>query len=1545
MRLVDATGGECPGSVLGYARALHNQAKVAAHRPGRKVRAHATTDPDSDLYIINMFFAADPVSDSVMIANANPFRITGATGDTVQWTGGTAPFTVSVQTDDVAAGSFVNVDQAIYTINPGDAREFTVMKAHELDADEDDNDYTLGWWAADDDLVDGEATQLHVGVVIEDSHDPPRTLFAPFGGLSKGTTVVYERFGPLTWTYAHLHWFPPANMVYGDPLTVGVQLNATAHVPDINQASLPGTFMYWLDEAMTTRAENVVPAASAGLPLFVSFQADDAVHYHLTFGHHHQGHGDGEIIVEKKDQSFVGGGIPNRFFYVGDVFEVVIYDYHFSGMALTLLSLTTGTMTISGINVQYDDPTPAHAAWPVTHFTVTCIAEGLATLVERLEGDSNYNEYTKIFNWRINHSDALVGDGGGVVSGDAGFEMFAVTVSKGGAVVGGQALFLVAAAITPTGGACVSGNAVVGLESIVTGAGGAVASGATLLVQAHVFGGGGGAVAGGEALSGTVRVMLFSGSGGAVAAGVAGSSIILFRAYLAQGGGVAGGVVSTVIQRPSTSAGGGVAGGAAIVSVLVVQFKVYLAMGGGVASGEVAATALNLITPSVSFSLPTSINEGETLSDYHATTIPAGLPVVYKIDSSIGNNIDIDVPVPFSENLVIYAVVPKGPANTMVYAFDSVIVKGTIAVTASSPSAATYGLDLFAPTVSALHAGATPSGRWQFEFTNAATLAVSYHASGSYVPAGSYSVVARYIPDDVAVYNQGESPFLYVVSKATPAITFADFSIQYYDTFTSAQLSATAIHNGAHVAGSWAFKYTNGSALNVGGGGSALVPGEYAVEAVFTPTDAINFSGTWDGAWMTVTPRVLYVTALSLTVASYDTSPALNYTYTPSLLGLDAFSGALSRAPGTAPGNYAINIGTLTPPAKHSINFTPGTLTILSSGLTPVTVVATDQAKTYGQPDPELTYWYDEFTTGGVTFTGAVARVAGENYGTYQIGIGTLSAGAGYTVAFVNGSFTIFKATQSIGAISTTWSAGPGNPPILGRQLMTGDTGVASVASQGGSTQPVTYTSDRPDICTVTGTSLLIVKTGSFSIRASQAGDTNYLPADDRVSPTVTAAIFPATVSSANQTYTYDGLAKTGSATTSPAGLAVSYTYNGSSAAPIDAGTYVVVANVIDPYHSGSGTWTLTINKRPQSIAARAEGNIYVVYGSLVQGVVYTNVGLPAVLRSTSVAVCAVNGHTYQTGNTVFNCQLYASHPGDKNNLDVTEMLFCTVTVDYATQGVVRCSLSKFVTDIGMGIKATGIGGNGQGLMSYEVTPTDVATVDASGNIFPIAAGTGYARAYRHGDSHYRDSAWSDWTDPFTVKAPYVPPPPEVTYPLKYVLQGNNSVLIVGGSTKYPGDNVDQPYSISFTYANRQESVTVAQTSLAYDASYGKIGRVYTISASAGASGWCTMADQGITFTDLSGSSIFVPYQAGFSPPGAAWVLAYGTSGYNIQYPLQGTDELDYQIGGIVYRCYYVKAYRVYSTCFTTLGGVDIDPGTGYCCYRIDRGYCILPRW
>src|SRR5262249_45837296 len=74
-----------------------------------------------------------------------------------------------------------------------------------------------------------------------------------------------------------------------------------------------------------------------------------------------------------------------------------------------------------------------------------------------------------------------------------------------------------------------------------------------------------------------------------------------------------------------------------------------------------------------------------------------------------------------------------------------------------------------------------------------------------------------------------------------------------------------------------------------------------------------------------------------------------------------------------------------------------------------------------------------------------------------------------------------------------------------------------------------------------------------------------------------------ATVTLSNLVHTYDGTPKIASVTTSPAGLAVTTTYNGNTGG-FGAGSYNVISTIADNNYVGSSTATMVVNKAAQTI-------------------------------------------------------------------------------------------------------------------------------------------------------------------------------------------------------------------------------------------------------------------------------------------------------------------------------------------------------------------------
>ncbi|MCL2712688.1 MAG: hypothetical protein FWD37_05405, partial [Methanomassiliicoccaceae archaeon] len=110
-------------------------------------------------------------------------------------------------------------------------------------------------------------------------------------------------------------------------------------------------------------------------------------------------------------------------------------------------------------------------------------------------------------------------------------------------------------------------------------------------------------------------------------------------------------------------------------------------------------------------------------------------------------------------------------------------------------------------------------------------------------------------------------------------------------------------------------------------------------------------------------------------------------------------------------------------------SFTSGTFTITKATLT---VVAYDQTKIYGETDPELTFWFSGLVNGDddSVFTGSLERTGDDDFGTYVVGVGDLSAGVNYLLSFTSGTFTITKATLTVVAYDQTKIYGETDPEL-----------------------------------------------------------------------------------------------------------------------------------------------------------------------------------------------------------------------------------------------------------------------------------------------------------------------------------------------------------------------------------------------------------------------------------------------------------------------------------------------------------------------------------
>lgn len=216
-------------------------------------------------------------------------------------------------------------------------------------------------------------------------------------------------------------------------------------------------------------------------------------------------------------------------------------------------------------------------------------------------------------------------------------------------------------------------------------------------------------------------------------------------------------------------------------------------------------------------------------------------------------------------------------------------------------------------------------------------------------------------------------------------------------------------------------------------------------------------------------------------------------------------------------------------------------------------------------------------------------------------------------------------------------------PSIADRAVNSPAFDLAATASSG---LPVSYQLVSGP-ATLSGNTLTLTGVGSVTVRASQSGNLAYLAAPEVVvSFNVTKV--PATLMLGGLAQTYNGSSKVVTVSTIPSSLATVISYDGSSTAPTNAGSYAVTATIDDAIYQGSISDTLVIAKAPQTITFDALPNR--TFGDApFEPVASSDSSMPVTLSVLSgPATLSGNTLTLEGAGTV---TIRASQAGDSNRL------------------------------------------------------------------------------------------------------------------------------------------------------------------------------------------------------------------------------------------------------------------------------------------------------
>jgi len=206
--------------------------------------------------------------------------------------------------------------------------------------------------------------------------------------------------------------------------------------------------------------------------------------------------------------------------------------------------------------------------------------------------------------------------------------------------------------------------------------------------------------------------------------------------------------------------------------------------------------------------------------------------------------------------------------------------------------------------------------------------------------------------------------------------------------------------------------------------------------------------------------RALHVRGQDATRTYGDDNPALTaaifdnpaWSAPEGLVNGDTLTGSVTTlATATSGvGSYSVTRGSLAVAdgnggANYDLRYTPGTLTITPATLTVDVNFPAQNTRVYGDPDGALVYAATGFTAGDTAaiLSGAPDRAAGEDVGAYPITLGTLDAGANYTLALLPGDYTITRRALNVAATGsytrTYGDAGPAPTNYLVTGLAGGD--------------------------------------------------------------------------------------------------------------------------------------------------------------------------------------------------------------------------------------------------------------------------------------------------------------------------------------------------------------------------------------------------------------------------------------------------------------------------------------------------------------------------
>ena len=298
--------------------------------------------------------------------------------------------------------------------------------------------------------------------------------------------------------------------------------------------------------------------------------------------------------------------------------------------------------------------------------------------------------------------------------------------------------------------------------------------------------------------------------------------------------------------------------------------------------------------------------------------------------------------------------------------------------------------------------------------------AVYSRAAGETVAGSPYTISAVLSPADVlGNYNITYNTAEFTITKKEASVTPDDLSKVYGEAGPSFTGTLSGFLAGDNV-----------TAVYSREAGETVIGSPHTISAVLSPEGVLgNYDITYNTAEFTITKKEASVTPNDATKVYGEDDPAFTGTVTGFLVA-DRVTAVYSREAGEtvagSPYEISADLGDDKVLDNYDITYNTANFTITPKE---ITVAADPRTKTYGLPDPALTYVVTGIEDGD-SLDGGLARLPGENVGTYQIIIGTLTAGTNYTITFVPENLTITPRSITVTADDKEKTIGDSDPAL-----------------------------------------------------------------------------------------------------------------------------------------------------------------------------------------------------------------------------------------------------------------------------------------------------------------------------------------------------------------------------------------------------------------------------------------------------------------------------------------------------------------------------------